>query len=57
MHHAAERDEEIRRDGDLGLNTQMRTDAQTFMTQSRPYRIVTAFCEIFQFNQGAVPKG
>jgi catechol-2,3-dioxygenase len=27
MHHAAERDEEIRRDGDLGLNTQMRTDA------------------------------
>ena len=27
MHHAAERDEEIRRDGDLGLNTEMRTDA------------------------------
>jgi hypothetical protein len=27
------------------------------MTQSRGYRIVTAFCDIFQFNQGAVPKG
>jgi hypothetical protein len=27
------------------------------MTESRCYRIVTSFCEIFQFNQGAVPKG
>jgi hypothetical protein len=27
MHHAAERDEDIGRDGDLGLNTHMRTDA------------------------------
>jgi hypothetical protein len=27
MHHAAERDEEMRRDTDLRLNTQMRTDA------------------------------
>jgi serine phosphatase RsbU (regulator of sigma subunit) len=29
MHHAAERDEEIRGDGDLCLNTQMRPDAKT----------------------------